>query len=82
MGFSFFLLMLVRTITSLFFRFDIRWLSQQGFEVGKEVRLIVLLNHTSLFEPVFIRVAPVGMIWRPRRSVSICATARWSTGNP
>ncbi|MCP5334915.1 MAG: 1-acyl-sn-glycerol-3-phosphate acyltransferase [Oceanospirillaceae bacterium] len=71
MGFSFFLLMLVRSVTSLFFRFDIRWLSQQGFEVGKEVRLIVLLNHTSLFEPVFIRVAPVGMIWWLSRHILI-----------
>ena len=29
-----------------------------------EVRLVVFLNHTSLFETLFIRLAPFSFIWR------------------
>lgn len=71
MGFSFILLMLVRTLAGIFYRFEIKWLSPEQFEVSKEVRLIVLLNHTSLFEPLFIRVAPVNLIWWLSRHILI-----------
>lgn len=63
MKFSFVLLMLIKWLGTCLYRFDVKWLSKEGLEVGKDIRLIVLLNHTSLFEPLFIRVAPTGLIW-------------------
>lgn len=56
--FSYSLLTLTKGVTSLFYRFQVNWLSDERFEVSDQVRLLVLLNHTSLFEPLFVRIAP------------------------
>lgn len=56
--FSYSLLTLTKAVTSLFYRFQVNWLSDEKFEVSDQVRVLVLLNHTSLFEPLFIRIAP------------------------
>jgi len=62
--FSYFLLSGVKWLSAIFYRYDVQWLSQhQGVDWDK-IRLIVFLNHTSLFEPIFIRVAPNRFIWR------------------
>lgn len=51
-------------LSALFYRFDIKWLSDRSQVKWNEIQLIVFLNHTSLFEPLFIRVAPNKFIWR------------------
>ncbi len=56
--FSYSLLTLTKGVSSLFYRYQVDWLSNEQFEVSDQVRLLVLLNHTSLFEPLFVRIAP------------------------
>lgn len=56
--FSYVLLSLTKGLSALFYRFQVEWLSDERFEASDQVRLLVLLNHTSLFEPVFVRIAP------------------------
>ncbi len=65
--FSFCLLMTIKLLAMLFYRFEIRWLSKTTVASAKNIRLLVLLNHTSLYEPLFIRIAPVHFIWQISR---------------
>lgn len=48
----------------LFYRFEQTWLSNVSPSDWDETRLIIFLNHTSLFEPLFVRLAPYSFIWR------------------
>ena len=48
----------------IFYRFEQQWLSTATKEQWREVNFIIFLNHTSLFEPLFIRLAPYSFLWR------------------
>jgi 1-acyl-sn-glycerol-3-phosphate acyltransferase len=60
----FILMCTLKLICSVLYRFEIRWLSDENFKQFKDVRLIVFLNHTSLFEPLFIGACPLPVLWR------------------
>lgn len=60
----FILMCTLKLVCSVLYRFKIRWLSDENFKQFKDVRLIVFLNHTSLFEPLFIGACPLSVIWR------------------
>jgi 1-acyl-sn-glycerol-3-phosphate acyltransferase len=60
----FLLLCLVKCICFPLYRFQYRWLSDDGFDQVKEVRLLVFLNHTSLWEPIFVGGVPLNVLWR------------------
>lgn len=56
-------MLLVKGLAAFFYRFDTQCnLPIEQMDWSK-VRLIILLNHTSLFEPLFIRLAPNRFIW-------------------
>lgn len=58
----------VKVLSRVFFRFDVEWVGAGGRpERWDDVRAAVLLNHTSLFEPVFIGVAPWRFLWAVAR---------------
>jgi 1-acyl-sn-glycerol-3-phosphate acyltransferase len=69
--FSYSLLTLTKAVSGMFYRFQVNWLSQQQFEVSEQVRLLVLLNHTSLFEPLFVRIAPQKLLRQISRRLVI-----------
>lgn len=54
----------VKLLSYLLYSGKRKWLSNEQEEGMKEVRLMVFLNHTSLFEPLFIRFAPWSMVWK------------------
>lgn len=60
---SFLCLGFIKVFAHLFYRGKPVWLSGEKEEAMKDVKLMVLLNHTSLFEPLFIRFAPWYLIW-------------------
>ncbi|MAA71404.1 MAG: hypothetical protein CL679_06715 [Bermanella sp.] len=60
----FILMCTLKLICSVLYRFELRWLSDENFKQFKDVRLIVFLNHTSLFEPLFIGACPLSVLWR------------------
>ncbi len=68
---SYSILAATKSLSTLFYRFETQWLSHERFEVSQQVRLLVLLNHTSLFEPIFLRIAPHQLIWRISRRLLI-----------
>lgn len=61
---SFAALLGIKVVSRLFYRLETSWV---GGEVPEDpwsdVRLLCLLNHTSLFEPLFAGVAPNRFLW-------------------
>jgi hypothetical protein len=55
----------------LFFRFEQQWLSSEDKKPWDEVNLIIFLNHTSLFEPLFLGLAPVSFLWRIANDLNV-----------
>lgn len=60
---AFLILAAVKTFCHLFYRADFKWITPHPKNPWKEVRLIVLLNHTSLFEPLYIRAFSYRYLW-------------------
>jgi hypothetical protein len=57
---SFFTLLILKGLSKIFYRFDIGWPKDRI--IWKDVRLIVFLNHTSLFEVLYIGFLPVSFL--------------------
>ena len=64
---SFLVFISIKTFAKVFYRFDINWLS--GGPNFDKIRLVVLLNHTSLYEPIYVAIAPFSFLWRLSRKM-------------
>lgn len=60
---AFIILATVKTISWSFYRARYQWLTPVPDFKWKNVRLIVFLNHTSLFEPLFLQIVPFSFLW-------------------
>jgi hypothetical protein len=58
------LLFSLKILSRIFYRHDWAWVGNVLPQPWKRLRLVVFLNHTSLFEPLFLGVPPAGFIWR------------------
>lgn len=58
------MLVCVKGVSRLLYRTDFQWVGEPAAAPWDRIRLIILLNHTSLFEPLFVSVLPAGMLWR------------------
>lgn len=65
---SFMMLMFIKTFSKLFYRLELKWLSDYGQDFDK-IRLIIFLNHTSLYEPLFVAAAPNWFLYRLARKM-------------
>lgn len=61
------LLYSLKILSKIFYRHDWDWVGNRLPKPWKGLRLVVFLNHTSLFEPVFLGVPPARFIWRLAR---------------
>jgi hypothetical protein len=61
---AFLILSSVKIFSHLFYRAEFKWISTHPDFPWEKARLIVLLNHTSLFEPLYIRRWSFAFIWR------------------
>ncbi|MCP4898810.1 MAG: hypothetical protein GY906_17710 [bacterium] len=57
------LLMTVKVVVHIFYRFKREWLTGDPPPGWHGVRLIAILNHTSLYEPLLIGYAPLRLLW-------------------
>jgi len=55
---------MIKLFARLFYRVENTWLNEQTNDPWANVKLIAFLNHTSLFEPLFLGAAPWRMLWR------------------
>lgn len=60
---AFLILLTIKVIASIFFPAKGQWLGPIPKNPWKNIRLMMLLNHTSLYEPLFIQVIPVRYLW-------------------
>ena len=60
---GFLLLCGVKVFSHLFFRAEFKWPHPKP-KNPFDVRLLVFLNHTSLYEPLFLQAAPFSFLWK------------------
>lgn len=68
---SFLCFSLIKLLCHVFYRGNVTWLEGSKKSDLTDVRLMVLLNHTSLFEPVFIRFASWRFVWLLARKLVV-----------
>lgn len=61
---TFGILWLLRTASRLFYRFDDRFVGDVPDDPWRRLRVVAILNHTSLFEPLFAGVTPNRFLWQ------------------
>lgn len=61
---SFFTLLVIKIVSRIFYRFEIGWPNNNPNIEWKKTRLIVLLNHTSLLEPLYLGFLPISFLRR------------------
>ena len=57
-------LALMKWISQIFFRRRGEWVDSRPHRRWSDVRVLVFLNHTSLYEPLFAGFAPYPLLWR------------------
>jgi hypothetical protein len=65
--FVFSLLVTLKAFTRTFYRLRMEWINDPPPDPWRHLRLVALLNHTSLFEPLFAAGAPFHFLWRLAR---------------
>ena len=58
------MLTLLKYLSKVFYRHDFSFIGPTPPDPWADVRLVAFLNHTSLFEPVFLGSVPARFIWR------------------
>lgn len=61
---SFSLLSVVKILSHLFFTAEFKWTTPVPEKPWQHARLIVFLNHTSLYEPIFIQYLNFSFLWQ------------------
>ncbi|MEO8218594.1 MAG: 1-acyl-sn-glycerol-3-phosphate acyltransferase, partial [Acidobacteriota bacterium] len=61
------LLLAFRFLSRIFFRVDFQWVGEVLPGPWRRIRLVCFLNHTSLFEPIFVGAVPGHFLWRIAR---------------
>lgn len=61
------LLIALKGLTKLFFKHGVEWVGEVPADRWRGVRLVAILNHTSLFEPVFVGCVPPAFLWQVAR---------------
>jgi 1-acyl-sn-glycerol-3-phosphate acyltransferase len=62
--FSFLILGSIKMLVHLFYRSQFTWSPPRDEIDFGQIRLMILLNHTSLYEPLFLSELPFGFLWR------------------
>lgn len=60
-------MLLWKAACRLFFRFDVEWVGEVPEDPWEYLRIIAVLNHTSLWEPVFLGIVPNRVVWQLAR---------------
>jgi hypothetical protein len=60
---GFLILATIKIVSKIFFPCKYQWLDPVPKYPWKEIRLMVFLNHTSLYEPLFLQILPFRFLW-------------------
>jgi hypothetical protein len=61
---SLLMLLLTKLICHIFYRVKVNWISKSASDPWKNVRVFVFLNHTSLYEMLFLTAVPWSFIFK------------------
>lgn len=75
------MLVLLKAASRIFYRPDIGFIGKTPKDPWANIRLVAFLNHTSLFEPVFLSGVPLRFLWR-LASHGVIPAADKTTGRP
>jgi hypothetical protein len=75
------MLIFLKYLSKIFYRHDFAFLGPTPADPWAHIRLVVFLNHTSLFEPVFLGGVPNSFVWRVAAHGVIPAADK-TTGRP
>ena len=75
------LLITLKYLSKIFYRHDFGWVGDVPPNPWRNIRLVAFLNHTSLFEPVFLGGVPNHFIWR-LAAHGVIPAADKTTGRP
>ncbi len=64
---AFLLLSAIKVVARLFYRVEMTWIGDPPKDRWQHLRLVAILNHTSLFEPLFLGGVPFSFCWRMAR---------------
>ncbi len=77
----FLLLGVLKTLSRIFYRPDMTFIGTTPRDPWGNIRLVAFLNHTSLFEPVFLSGVPARFMWR-LAAHGVVPAAEKTTGRP
>lgn len=75
------MLLTLKYVSKIFYRYDVDWVGDVMPKPWHRIRLVAFLNHTSLFEPVFLGGVPNHFIWR-LAAHGVVPAADKTTGRP
>src|SRR3954447_23043613 len=75
------MLLTLKYVSKLFYSHDFSWVGDVPPKPWSHIRLVAFLNHTSLFEPVFLGGVPASFIWR-LAAHGVVPAADKTTGRP
>jgi len=75
------MLFTIKVLSRIFYRVDLRWVGDVPENPWSNIQLVAFLNHTSLFEPLFLGGVPNSFLWRLARHGVIPAADK-TTGRP
>ncbi|MEA2569553.1 MAG: hypothetical protein QOI24_1554 [Acidobacteriota bacterium] len=75
------MLISLKYLSRIFYRHDFKWVGDVPEQPWKDIRLVAFLNHTSLFEPVFVGGCPTSFLWRIAAH-GVVPAADKTTGRP
>ena len=55
---TYMMLLGIKALSAMFYRFNVSWICDTPPDPWADLRLVLLLNHTSLYEPLFIGFLP------------------------
>lgn len=64
---SYLLLMSIKVVSKVFYRHTVRWVGEIPSDLWEKVRVVSILNHTSLYEPLLFGAAPTPLLWKIAR---------------
>jgi hypothetical protein len=75
------LLLSLKYLSKVFYRHDFKFVGEPVAKPWKGIRALAFLNHTSLFEPVFLGGCPTSFLWRIAAH-GVVPAADKTTGRP
>lgn len=70
---GFCLLIIIKYLAKLLYSFNVTWKTSHSEIHWERISCLIFLNHTSLFEPIYVAIAPNKFLWRISKDLIVPA---------